>query len=103
MVFITFLKVIRHPFESRIPVIAINQRNARLTANQNDSCFVEQFSHAFVPYFVLVWNSLPNEVMNSSNIDIFKSKLNKFFIQNLKFCVFFLSIISSFPVDSYLH
>ena len=89
MVFITFLKVIRHPFESRIPVIAINQRNARLTANQNDSCFVvgrcstEQFSHAFVPSFVLVWNSLPNEVMNSSNIDIFKSKLNKFFIQNL--------------------
>ena len=72
-----------------IPAHAIPQRNTRQIVNQNDRCFVvgrcstEQFSHSFVPYSVHVWNSLPNEIVNASNIDIFKSKLNKFFIQSL--------------------
>ena len=57
---------------------------------------MEQFSRTFVPYSVRVWNSLPNEIVNASDIDIFKSKLNKFHIQNL-FGFGFLSMISFFP------
>ena len=65
-----------------IPTFAIPQRNTRQTVNQNDRCFVvsrystEQFSRTIVPFSVRVWNSLPNEIANSSNIDIFKSRLN---------------------------
>ena len=79
---------VHHPFHSGIPALAISQRNTRQTVNQNDHCFVvsrcstEQFSRTFVPYSVRVWNSLPNDVVNSSSIDIFKSKTNKFFIQD---------------------
>ena len=43
----------------------------------------EQYSRTFVPYSVPEWNSLPKEIVNASNIDIFKLKLNKVFIQNL--------------------
>ena len=76
-------------FGSIIPALAIPQRNTRQIANQNDRCFMvgrcltEQFSRTFVLYSVRVWNYLPNEIVSSSNIDIFKSKLNKFSIQNL--------------------
>ena len=67
-----------HPFHSRIPAFAIPQRNTRQTVNQNGHCFVvgrcstEQFPRTFAPYSVRVWNSLPNDVVNSSSIDIFE-------------------------------
>ena len=101
-IFITFLKIIdnfHHLFGSRIPALDIPQRNTRQTVNQNDKCFVvgrcstEQFSHKFVPYSVRVWNSLPNEIVNASNIDIFKLKSNKFLIQNLWFWFFIYAFL----------
>ena len=43
-------------------------------------CSTEQFYRTFVPYSVRVWNYLPNEIVNASNIDIFR--LIEIFIQN---------------------
>ena len=44
-------------------------------------CLTELFSRRLVPYSVREWNLLPNDIDTASNIDTFKSKMNKF-IQN---------------------
>ena len=67
-------------------MLAHPQRITRQALTQNSQCLVvercltHQFSRTFVPSSVHLWNSLPDDVVVASSVDVFKYRLNKYLI-----------------------
>ena len=81
-----FFKIVQnqsHPLHSRLPLLFNPIRNTRRTVNLNTlsftpiRCSTEQFSRSFFPSCVKIWNSLSDDIVHSSNVQIFKSSFNR--------------------------
>ena len=75
-----------HPLHSLLPDPLICSRITRYSGSLNDRSFVarrfmtSQYSRTFFLATIERWNSLPNEVVHSSNCEIFKKRVNSFLL-----------------------
>ena len=73
-----------HPLYSEIPPLLQRLRSTRYSLSLNDlareepRCRTSQFSRCFLPSLISQWNRLPNEVVHSCSVDIFKTRVNRF-------------------------
>ena len=83
-VFFKILNNSRHPLHSALPASFTPTRLTRYTESLNSRAlnFVDtrtnQFSRCFMPSMVRLWNGLPDNIVNSGDLTIFKSRVNKF-------------------------
>lgn len=72
----------QHPLHSVLPEPFIPIRATRFTRSLNGLAMTpinvstSQFSRCFIPSLIAVWNHLPNEVVQSTHISAFKSRVN---------------------------
>ena len=77
-----------HPLNPRLPSRWVPRRNTRLAANSHEYCRVElthkttQYSRTFVPKTIKIWNSLPCTVFTGGTLSCFKSRVNRFLLDN---------------------
>lgn len=73
-----------HPLHSKLPLAFQPIRLTRHALGLNDRAFTlvrcntNQYSRCFIPSISEIWNSLPNELVNQQNSDIFKTGVNSF-------------------------
>jgi hypothetical protein len=86
-----FHSIAPHPVCKLLPPLLVSQRDSRSVTSSHHMRFLVKRSQSqhhmcsFLPTFVKLWNSLPNEVMYGSNGEVrclqgFKSHLNKFLL-----------------------
>ena len=77
-----------HPLHCLLPDTFRPARVTRSSSLMNDHCFsvirfrTSQFSRSFFPALVRVWNTLPRDIVESVNCDIFKKRTNAFLLSN---------------------
>ena len=77
-----------HPLFGALPNRLVPTRVTRGSEQLNSCailpfrCCTSQFSRCFLPSMVKVWNILPNDIVLSDNVNVFKSRLNKFLISS---------------------
>ena len=75
-----------HPLRTFLPDMHRSTRLTRGSRAMNGAAFsvvrcrTTQFSRCFVPDTCRVWNSLPDDIVHSSDIGAFKSRVNRFLL-----------------------
>ena len=75
-----------HPLHCHLPAPSLPARATRQSLIMNDRslsvnrCNTSQFSRCFIPVSARLWNTIPNEIVNSSNIETFKKHVNTFLL-----------------------
>ena len=84
-----FYKIVsnlHHPLRAFLPAPLQPIRQTRLALRRNERSYspihfnTYQFSRSFFPSMIELWNSLSNFVVNSPNIEIFKTRINGFLL-----------------------
>ena len=79
----------KHPLHSFLPDLAVFARNTRQAAAANSLTFsraryrTSQFARSFVPATIRVWNGLPSDIVESSDLQTFKRGANLFLCAGL--------------------
>ena len=83
-VFFKILSNADHPMQSRLPPPAVHGRRTRRAARMNTRALASamshntvQFNRTFLAHIIEVWNFLPQSIVDSTNINVFKTKVNK--------------------------
>ena len=80
-----------HPLLRILPGPSPTTRTTRQSLIVNDRSLIvnryntSQFSRCFIPLSGKLWNAIPNEIVNSANIKIFKGHVNGFLSQHTAF------------------
>ena len=75
-----------HPLHSELPNLFQPVRMTRNVANSHSlsfcpvRCNTVQYSRSFIPAFVKSWNDLPEEVVECSELQRFKTGANRFLL-----------------------
>ena len=75
-----------HPLHSELPNLSQPVRMTRNVANSHSlsfcpvRCNTVQYSRSFIPAFVKSWNDLPEEVVECSELQRFKTGANRFLL-----------------------
>ena len=75
----------RHPLNSELPGFFQPARITRYALRVNSlsfgaiRCNTEQYNRSFVPAATKLWNELPSSVVESQELQMFKSGVNTFF------------------------
>ena len=75
-----------HPLRELLPEERRLSRLTRYAVAQNDAAFslfrcrTSQFSRCFIPFSCERWNFLTNDIVRSSDVDTFKSRVNSFLL-----------------------
>ena len=75
-----------HPLHCHLPAPSLPARATRQSLIMNDRtlsvnrCNTSQFSRCFIPVSARLWNTIPNEIVKSSNIETFKKHVNTFLL-----------------------
>ena len=87
---VLFYKILHnpnHPLYIKLPGPFIQRRTTRYGLSLNDRAFsaifcrTNQFSRSFLPYICKIWNKLPNSVVNSPDLQSFKTAVNDFYLR----------------------
>ena len=85
---VLFFKILHnpnHPLYIKLPGPYIQRRTTRYALSLNDRAFsrtycrTEQFSRSFLPYICKIWNELPNSIVDSADIQSFKTAVNNYY------------------------
>ena len=74
----------KHPLRSLLPAPYHSVRNTRFSSSQHSLSFsfirfnTTQFSRSFILKYTTVWNTLPEYVVQSSDVTTFKKQINNF-------------------------
>ena len=75
-----------HPLHSELPNLFQPVRMTRNVANSHSlsfypvRCNTAQYSRSFIPVFIKSWNDLPEEVVECSELQRFKTGANRFLL-----------------------
>ena len=75
-----------HPLHCLLPEPYRPSRTTRYSSRMNDRSFsvirtgTSQFSRSFFPAVTRVWNTLPQEIVDSTTSDVFKKRVNAFLL-----------------------
>ena len=78
---ILFYKIITN--QIAIPIPHYLQTPLRYSRHQNSRSFIQvhsntlAFQNSFFPWSVKLWNKLPEEIVNTSELDVFKTQVSK--------------------------
>ena len=87
--FFKIMSNVNHPLHHHLPAPLQPTRATRHSVSLNDRslsvnrCNTSQFSRCFIPASVRLWNTLPSEIVNSSNCETFKKRVNTFLLSQL--------------------
>ena len=79
---------VKHPLYFKLPPRLAPVRETRNTLLLNDCALTpvrhrtEQYSRCFIPSLLKIWNRLPNVIMQSDNVQQFKTRVNTILLTN---------------------
>ena len=85
--FFKVFNTVQHPLHAALPDSFNPVRMTRFALNLNDlavnfmNVSTTQFSRCFIPALIKTWNVLPNDIVQSRDITLFKSRVNVFLKQ----------------------